>query len=259
MELTFELPGTPEQVFAAVATGNGISSWFIPTEVDEVLGGTVHMVMGEGMSSTGRVTAWEPPGRFAMEEPDWADLSQHPGADVTPMITEFLVEARSGGTCVLRVVTSAFGTGADWEQEFFADMERSWLPFFDNLRLYLSTFPDQEVTNLSVGLLPMQGDVDQAWTGLRRALGAFDVGKPVEANGITGAVERSGAPPGPRELLVRLSGPVPGFLEFFVHEFGGSTVGAIEGYLFSPDAPAYVAREQAGWAAWLEGVAAAVV
>ena len=46
------------------------------------------------------------------------------GAPVTPLATEFLVEAQSGGTCVLRVVSSAFGTGADWEQEFFDEMER---------------------------------------------------------------------------------------------------------------------------------------
>ena len=26
-----------------------------------------------------------------------------------------LVEAKSGGTCVVRVTTSGFGTGADWE------------------------------------------------------------------------------------------------------------------------------------------------
>ena len=47
----------------------------------------------------------------------------HEGA-VTPMVTEFLVEATSGGTCIVHVVSSAFGTGADWEQEFFDDMAK---------------------------------------------------------------------------------------------------------------------------------------
>ena len=27
-----EVPGTPEQVWQAIATGPGISSWFVPTE-----------------------------------------------------------------------------------------------------------------------------------------------------------------------------------------------------------------------------------
>ena len=40
VEMRFELPGTPEQVWAAIATGNGISSWFVPTEVEERRGGT---------------------------------------------------------------------------------------------------------------------------------------------------------------------------------------------------------------------------
>ena len=68
---------------------------------------------------TGRSPASSPARRIAYEE-DWASLVGHPGADVTPLATEFLVEARSGGTCVVRVVTSAFGTGADWEDDVLA-------------------------------------------------------------------------------------------------------------------------------------------
>ena len=60
---------------------------------------------------------------------------------VTPLVSEFLVEARSGGTCVVRVVSSALRHGADWEQEFFEEMEQGWMPFFEHLRLYLAQFP----------------------------------------------------------------------------------------------------------------------
>ena len=28
-----EVPGTPEEVWQAIATGPGISSWFVPTEI----------------------------------------------------------------------------------------------------------------------------------------------------------------------------------------------------------------------------------
>ena len=34
-----EVPGTPEEVWRAIATGPGISSWFVPSEVDEREGG----------------------------------------------------------------------------------------------------------------------------------------------------------------------------------------------------------------------------
>jgi uncharacterized protein YndB with AHSA1/START domain len=148
MELTFELPGTPEQVWDAIATANGITSWFTRAEVEEREGGAICFYMGEGSESRGTVTGWEPPGRFAVVEPHWAELAGHGDATVSPMVTEFLVEAQSGGTCVLRVVSSAFGTGADWEQEFFDEMEQGWPVFFDNLRLYLTHFPGQRVTPL---------------------------------------------------------------------------------------------------------------
>ncbi|HWC68508.1 MAG TPA: hypothetical protein VG478_10610, partial [Acidimicrobiales bacterium] len=115
MELTFELPGTAEQIWDAIATGNGISSWFLPTDVEEREGGAVCFHMGE-TDSPGTVTGWEPPHRFAIVEPDWAQLTGHDVSSVTPLATEFLVEAQSGGTCIVRVISSAFGTGADWEQ-----------------------------------------------------------------------------------------------------------------------------------------------
>ena len=33
VQVEFEVPGTPEEVWQAIATGPGISSWFVPTEV----------------------------------------------------------------------------------------------------------------------------------------------------------------------------------------------------------------------------------
>ncbi len=40
------MPGTPAQVWDAIATANGISSWMMPTELEEREGGAVafHMV-----------------------------------------------------------------------------------------------------------------------------------------------------------------------------------------------------------------------
>ena len=68
---------------------------------------------------------------------------------LSPLTSEFLVEAQSGGTCVVRVTSSGFGTGAARESEFWDDMGPNWMPFFDNLRL-LSHFPGQEATQLEV-------------------------------------------------------------------------------------------------------------
>jgi uncharacterized protein YndB with AHSA1/START domain len=250
LDLAFEVPGTPEQVWQAVATANGISAWFLPTEVEEREGGTITVHMGEETSSTGRVTAWDPPRRFAYEEPDWAVLTGHDDAVVSPLATEFLVEARSGGTCVVRIVSSAFGSGADWEQEFFAEMARMWVPFLDNMRLYLVNFPGQRVTSLSAqATLP--GDGKQVLSAMREALGAEEVGDVVETRGVIGEVQRLDD----MGVLVRLSEPVPGFIGFAAMDQGnGSTWTQIEGYLFSDDAPAYVERERPGWKAWLQSL-----
>ncbi len=39
IEVEVEVPGTPEEVWAAVATGPGIGSWFVPSTVEEREGG----------------------------------------------------------------------------------------------------------------------------------------------------------------------------------------------------------------------------
>ncbi|MGH9038518.1 MAG: SRPBCC family protein [Acidimicrobiia bacterium] len=245
-----EVPGTPEQVWAAIATADGISSWFLPTDVEEREGGAIVVHMGE-TDSPGIITGWDPPNRLEYAEPEWATLSGHDADSVTPLVSEFLVEAQSGGTCVVRVVSSAFGTGADWEQEFMTDMEKNWVPFFENLRFYLAHFPGRRATTLEVAA-DLAGPAGAVLAAMREALGAGAVGKPVDTRGVSGHVERVGD----NQLLLRLSDPVPGLLGFVAFDKGdGTTMAAIQGWLFSDGAPAYVEREQPAWKAWLENLA----
>jgi uncharacterized protein YndB with AHSA1/START domain len=96
MAFSIEVPGTPEQVWDAIATANGISSWFLPTDVEEHEGGAIVTHMG-GTDSPGTITGWDPPRRLEYSEPEWAALTGHDVDSVTPMVTEFLVEAQSGG------------------------------------------------------------------------------------------------------------------------------------------------------------------
>jgi uncharacterized protein YndB with AHSA1/START domain len=256
MELTIELSATPEQVWDAIATSNGITSWFMPTEVEEREGGSVLIHMGDD-ESAGTITGWDPPHRLVYVEPDWAQLTGHDSASVTELATEFLVEAKSGGTCVLRVVSSAFGTGAEWEQEFFDDMEWGWRPYFEHLRLYVTNFPGQQVTPLTV-LTTIERPRDELWAAMRRELGVEAVGQHLAARGIAGTIDRLGNPPEATGLLVRLTEPMPGYINFALHgPDAGPTMTFITGYFFSPDAAAYVEREEPVWKAWLEGLAVA--
>ena len=250
-ELSFEVPGTPEQVWHAIATADGMSAWFLPTDVDEREGGAVCFHMGDDSSSEGTITRWEPPRRIVYEEPAWAALSGHEDAPVTPLATEFLVEATSGGTCVVRIVSSAFGSGAEWEREFFEEMERGWRPFFDHLRLYLTHFPGQTASPMEIFGAAGQGSASAVRAAMRRELGAGEVGEPVEARGIKGRVEQLAED----ALLIRITDPVPGYMGFFAHDNeDGTAWPQIAGYFFSDGAAAYVEQERAAWKSWAESL-----
>ena len=249
-ELELTVPGRPEQVWHAIASGEGISAWMMPADVEARLGGDVAFHMGPDATSRGRVTAFEPERRIVYEE-DWAALVGHEGADVTPLVTEFLIESRAGGTCVVRVVTSAFGTGADWENEFWEEMSSGWAPVLDNLRLYLTHFPGQRATSLWAGA-SFTATPEASIAAVRDALAVAAVGDAIMERGIRGHLERSLA----RHFLVRVDDPVPGLLSFFSFGADDGCGVHVQGFLFSDRAPEYVEREQPHWQAWLDGVAA---
>jgi uncharacterized protein YndB with AHSA1/START domain len=160
-ESTVEVAATPDQVWEAIATADGISAWMVPTRLDPRVGGEISFEHS-GTRSTGVVTDYTPHRRFAYEEPwpmteamrEWAahvaghEITDADLSSVSTIATEFLVEAESGGSCVLRVVSSAYGSGADWENEFFAELVAGWgtvrfgpdnqLPFLDNLTRHLA-------------------------------------------------------------------------------------------------------------------------
>jgi len=39
IQVEVEVPGTPEEVWRAIGTGAGISSWFVPSKMEERQGG----------------------------------------------------------------------------------------------------------------------------------------------------------------------------------------------------------------------------
>ena len=69
IQLEVEVSGSPEEVWRAVATGPGISSWYVPHTVEERDGGAATASFGPEpeMQVSGRVAAWEPPNRVAFD------------------------------------------------------------------------------------------------------------------------------------------------------------------------------------------------
>src|SRR6058998_3263629 len=99
VQVEVEVPGTPEEVWQAIATGPGISSWFVPAEFEEQDGKPVAIKLnfGPGMVSRSPITKWDPPRMFAADSAGWMPGSPN-------IADEWSVEARAGGVCVVRIV-----------------------------------------------------------------------------------------------------------------------------------------------------------
>jgi uncharacterized protein YndB with AHSA1/START domain len=156
---TATVPASPEQVWDAIATGPGISSWFVGrTEID---GDTVRTAFGDNWIPAGHITASEKPARFAH------------GSDTAPdgrrIAYEFLIEGRDRSATVLRSVTSGFLPGDDWAGEYEA-MSHGTDLFFATLTEYLHHFPGRTGhTDSTFG--PPVTDWPAAWAQLHASLG----------------------------------------------------------------------------------------
>lgn len=249
VEVEVEVPGTPEEVWQAIATGPGISAWFVPAQVEERDGRPVAVTLefGPGQESRSVVTAWDPPRTFARESEGWV-----PGSP--PLATEFHVEARDGGVCRVRVVQSLFASTDDWDGQL-TGAEEGWPGIFRILRIYMTHFRGQRSANLQA-MAPVAGTASEAWATLLEALGLQDVadGQTCRARTDTpqlgGVVERVTAdPPG---LLLRLDRPGPGTAALYTIEFGETVMVSVSFYLYGDAADETVARITPQWQAWLQ-------
>lgn len=245
-----ELPGTPEQVWQAIATGPGISSWFCPAEVEERAGGKMVFHMGPGMDSTATITAWEPPERLAAEDPGWA-----PG--MPPVATEWTVEARAGGKCLVRVVHSLFASTDDWNNQL-EGTETGWPGFFRILRLYLTHFCGQRCSPIQAMAMVASSEAE-AWQKMSVALGLVGaaVGKrlaaPAGAPPFAGTVEHAAEGNEQHMVLARLEQPAPGVVSLGTFACGGMVMASVSFYLYGDAAAAAAKREGPRWQEWLAG------
>ena len=237
--------GTPGEVWQAIATGPGVSSWFVLTEARE--DGTVISHFGPGMDAIATQTAWDPPRRFAAE----GEL----GPNAPRMATEWIVEARSGGTCIVHVVHSLFASTDEWDDQL-ENIEAGWPDYFRILRLYLTHFRGQRCSGIQlVGVAP--GPASKAWEVLTGSLGLADAtlgqrrNTPASAPTLAGLVERTGERGHPHQLLLRLDEPAPGIAHLFALSMGGQVFISIRFYLYGDRAPAAALRDEPLWHAWM--------
>ncbi|MCZ7628897.1 MAG: SRPBCC domain-containing protein [Microthrixaceae bacterium] len=161
IELEVEVVGTPEEVWEAIATGPGITSWYVPHTVEEREGGAASASFGPGpeMQVPGRVAVWEPPRRIVFDG----------GEDAGGLVFEWRVEAHDDGTCTVGLVNSGFGSGEGWDDQYDGMVE-GWRLFLSNLQLHMEHFGGLTATPV----LPMAmwaGPRTAAWATLATELG----------------------------------------------------------------------------------------
>ena len=245
IRLEVEVDGTPEQVWEAIATGPGISAWFVPTTVTGEPGGAITQDFGPGMVVEGRVQAWEPPHRFAYGE----HAEPAPGS----MAFEFLVEARSGGTCVVRLVNSGFGFGEEWDAQYDAT-ENGWRVFLHVLSLHLRRFSGQPAARVQA-MAMLSGDAagpaDGIWEAGCRLLVDGDAVQ-ATAPPLTGRVTLRAN----RAMACGIDAPAPGTAFFAVEPHGAITAVSMWLSFYGLDAAEVAERDAPAWQAWVESLAA---
>lgn len=250
VDFEFEVPGTPEDVWQALATGPGISSWFVPTEVEERDGkpASVTYHFGPGMDIQSVVTASDRPRRLAQQGSGMTP-------DAPPMATEWHIEARAGGICVVRVVHSLFASTDDWDNQL--EMAKGgWAGFLNILRIYMTHFRGQRSAIMQV-TAPVTCTEAETWERLTTALGVkgLSVGEkwttPAGVSPLSGVVEL--LTENPYDALLRLDKPGPGIAALGAVTYpGGQGMVAMNLYLYGDQAAATVARETPVWQAWFQ-------
>lgn len=249
VEMELLVPGTPEQVWQAMATGAGNTAWFTKTTIDERVGGAMHFDFGPMGESKAEVTTWEPPFRFGYVEREW-------GEGVPPLATEITITGRAGGRCVVRMVHSLFASTDDWDDQM-EGFESGWPMFFEVLRVFLAHFAGQ---NAAICYASASSDAAEPglWKRLTEKLDlvAAHVGEErataQRPERLTGIVERVHQDDKQCYIMLRLTGPAPGIALIGTYGTGDGARAGLSLYLYGDDAEQRAAQCEPLWQRWFD-------
>ena len=249
VEEEFDVVGTPEEVWQAIATGPGISAWFVPAEFEQRDGKPVTMTLkfGPGIEPSATITAWDPPRMYAGQNEGWEGSP--------PIATEWHVEARAGGLCSIRIVHSLFASTDEWDNQI-EGAKSGWSGFLAILRVYLKHFRGQSSALMQIAA-PVSSTDAETWHTLTSALGLTGVGvgqhwtAPADAPQMGGVIEY--LTEDPYDALIRLDTPGPGIVALGAVTYpGGQGMVAMNLYRYGDQADAAVKRETPQWQAWFQ-------
>ena len=246
-----EVPGTPEDVWKAIATGPGIGSWFYPTELEECTGGILRYDTGaDVVHIPAQVTVWDPPRRFRHEGRDC-------GADGPPTATEWTIEPRSRDRCLVRVVHSLSASTDEWDNQL-EKFEDGWPQALAVLRLYLTHFRGQRATIVRASG-SHDGSVRDAWHALLRELDvdglapgdcwALPDGTVASLRGVLDELRSEGRQPC---VLLRLDEPAPGIAAASAYKVSERATVMLNLYLYGDDEGATAASGEKVWQEWVK-------
>lgn len=128
IDLTIDIDATLDEVWQALATGEGIARWFAPhAAVTPGEGGNVSIGWDPNEMWTTPITAWEPRRRMQT-------ASEMPSGDggIVRLAVDYYVEAH-GDRVRVRVVQSGFDDSGKWD-DYIDGLDAGWSFFLFNLK-----------------------------------------------------------------------------------------------------------------------------
>lgn len=254
VEVTREVAGTQEEVWDAIATGPGVSAWFVPTTFEMGPNGEPERVIShfgtdESMDSIAEITEWNPPRKFVATS---ADL----GPDAPVVSTEWGVETVSGSTSLVRVRHSFMTDRDDWDNHL-EDWEGGWPWFFNVLSLYLKDFRGQPSAAFrAMGVAPLP--TWDAWDDFagKLGLGKADVGAYVKAPDdlppLIGTVKYASGEGQEFGAMLRLDEPCAGIASAFAMAMDGQVFLVIDFFFFGKRAKEAAGHWEPHWHQWMQ-------
>jgi uncharacterized protein YndB with AHSA1/START domain len=249
VEMQVLVPGTPEQVWEAMATGPGYAAWFVKANIEPRVGGAFSIDFGQGAVTSGEVTAWDPPNKVAYVEREWS-----PGAP--PVATEITITGRSGDRCVVRMVHSLFTSSDEWDDQI-EGFESGWPGFFAVLHVYLGHFAGAPAASF-MAVTQVSEDALSAWMRFADSLGfaGVNTGQRLTSSSgperWSGVVERIHQDAAMRYAVLRLEAPASGVA--LVGSLGSaatpSTV-SVNRYFYGENAESLNVEHEPRWRDWI--------
>jgi len=201
--------------------------------------------LGLGISSAATITQLDPPRGFSVISDEFI-----PGGP--EVATDWNIETRDGGTCLLSVEHGLFVDSDEYDNHIEAT-EAGWPAFFRILQIYMGHHRGEPCALLE--LMGTAAEEAQAWDDVSSALG-FANPKPGERFAApAGRLKFSGVVdtiPSDTEVILHIDEPTSGVAHLFVWPINNQILLSVRFYLYGEDATEVVSREDPRWRSWME-------